>query len=695
MRGAITVLFVSFSILFAGEVSAMTPNKQEMKEASQWSQGRLGAARRKPDLPFSFTYGGRSSRDLLKEWRLERKTRRVGKTRKQHALTYSDPATGLKVRFEALTYDDYPAVEWVVHFKNEGKKDTPILESIRALDMSLSRAGSAEEFILHHAVGAVASDDDFAPVAEPLGPNASVQLTPGGGRSSSQVMPFFNVDAGRRGIVIAIGWTGQWAASFQRDGQTGLNIRAGMELTHLKLHPGEQIRTPRILLLFWKGDRMRGHNLLRSHILAYHRPRLGGKPLESPVTTGNWGATPTQVHVDNIRKIAEHKLPLEYYWIDAEWYGEGPPWWANVGSWSPNPRFHPKGMRAISDAAHAAGMKFMLWLEPERVFKGTQFWRAFAGGEASARRREHPEWLLKLEGNDNALFNLANPEARRWLTDFMSEKISDEGIDCYRQDFNIEPLEFWRAADAPDRQGITEIRYIEGLYAFWDELLRRHPRLIIDNCASGGRRIDLETTGRSVPLWRSDGPRDPIAHQCHTYGLLFWAPFSATSVDEPGDMYNFRSGMCSSLCTNWWVHGDGPAGPIPPDFPYDWARETLLQHRRIRPYYSGDYYPLTPYSKADDVWMAYQLHRQDLDEGMVVALRRPKNGNPAISLPLKGLRANAKYELEFVDTGEKRTATGKQLAEGLTVELREAPGSALVIYRKKRAAAGPSRSRVG
>ena len=652
----------------------MTPTRDEMNEAARWVGKCFETTRPKPEPPFSFTYGGRSSRELLKQWNLKRETRRVDGKRSLCALTYSDPATGLQVRFEATTFSDSPAVEWVIYFKNRSRSDTPILEGVQALDMSMKRSSSANEFVLHRAVGAVASFDDFAPIEETLGPNAKAQFVPGGGRSSSQVMPFFNIEAGRRGAVIAIGWTGQWMASFARDQETGLNIRAGMELTHLKLLPGEQIRTPRILLIFWKGDPMRGHNLLRSYLLAYHRPRRNGKPFESPVTTGNWGATPTEVHLDNIRKIGEHKLPLEYYWIDAEWYGEGPPWWANVGSWNPNPRFHPKGMRPISDAAHAAGMKFLLWLEPERVFKGTQFWN------------ERAEWLLRLEGNDNALFNLGNPEARRWLTDFMSQKISDEGIDCYRQDFNIEPLEFWRAADSPDRQGIAEIRYIEGLYAYWDELLRRNRGLIIDNCASGGRRIDIEMIGRSIPLWRSDGPRDPIAHQCHTYGLLFWAPFSATSVDEPEDLYNFRSGMCSSLCANWWVHGDSPAGRIRPDFPYDWARKILLQHRRIRPYYSGDYYPLTPYNKAEDVWMAYQLHREDLGEGMVAALRRPKNDSPAISLRLRGLKANASYEVEFVDTGEKRMATGKQLAQGLTVEVREAPGSALVIYRERRGA---------
>ena len=76
--------------------------------------------------------------------------------------------------------------------------------------------------------------------------------------------------------------------------------------------------------------------------------------------------------------------------------------------------------------------------------------------------------------------------------------------DYYRQDFNMQPDIYWAANDEPGRTGMKEIRHIEGLYYFWDYLLSRFPNLLIDNCASGGRRIDWETIGRSAPLWRSD-----------------------------------------------------------------------------------------------------------------------------------------------------------------------------------------------
>jgi alpha-galactosidase len=310
----------------------------------------------------------------------------------------------------------------------------------------------------------------------------------------------------------------------------------------------------------------------------------------------------------------------------------------------------------------------MLWFEPERVFRG------------SAWHKEHPQWLLGPMG-DNLLFNLGKPQACEFLVGFISQRIKEYGLGCYRQDFNIDPLPFWRAADAPDRQGITEIRYIEGLYAFWDGLLENNPGLIIDNCASGGRRLDLETLGRATPFWRTDGPRDPIAHQCHSYGLFSWIPLSATSQDRALDTYEFRSSMSSSLCLNWWVSGDAPAQRIGADFPFDWARSILEQYLGFRDLFYGDYYPLTGYSQAPDQWMAYQFDKGN--RGMLVVLRRPSSPYESARFGLKGLDAEASYKVRDLDTGAERRLTGAELSQtGLEVRVNERPGSALVVYEK-------------
>lgn len=619
----------------------------------------------------SFLYGGSPSSQLLTNWTRRATAAKLDDQRSRHEVVYLDPATGLEIRLEAVVFSDFPAVEWVAHFQNTAATNTPLLESIQALDSSLPvpQAGQAT---LHWAKGAVASFDDFAPQQFALKPGARLRLQPGGGRSASQVLPFFNVEGAGGGVVAAIGWSGEWAAEFVGGAHGAPVMKAGLARTRLTLQPGEAIRTPRMLLLFYEGDQWRGQNLLRQFILAHHRPRLAGRPLVAPITCGNWGGTRAEVHLDNIQRIIQEKLPIDYYWIDAEWYGQtGGAWWANVGNWAVKQDLYPAGFKPLSDALRKSGRELMLWFEPERVRKNAPW------------HQEHADWLMDL-GQDNLLWNLGRPEARKFLTEFISAKVDEFGLGCYRQDFNMDPLPYWQAADAPDRQGIAEIRYIEGLYAFWDGLLERHQGLIIDNCASGGRRIDLETVGRATPFWRTDGPRDAIAHQCHSYGLMAWVPLSATSQDRAPDDYEFRSSMCSSLCLNWWVSGDAPAERIPASFPFAWARKTLAQYLELRQFYYGDYYPLTGYSQARDVWMAYQLDRPDLGKGLVVALRRPQSPYESARFPLRGLDERAAYKVTNLDTQTHVTRPGKDLLRaGLETRGDSQPGSALLLYERQ------------
>ncbi len=616
----------------------------------------------------SFRYGETNSSELLARWPRTTHDELLDVFRSLQAISWRDPTSGLQVQIEIVHYRGFPAVEWVARFTNTGQTNTPILEDIEAMDGPLPVPASGVP-VLHWNTGGVASFDDFAPQQKILEPGGKLHLQPGGGRSSSQVLPFFNLETSDGGVIAAIGWTGEWAADFSRNAQAPVSLKSGMARTHLTLLPGETIRTPRMCLLFYQGDAVRGQNLWRQFVLAHHRPRLGGKPLVAPITCGNWGGTTAEVHLDNIHKIDQYELPLKYYWIDADWFGQGG-WPVSVGNWEVKKDLYPSGFKPLSDALRGAGRELMLWFEPERVYRDTPW------------QKTHPEWLLG--SGDNFLLNLGNPAARKFLTDFISARVDEFGLGCYRQDFNIDPLGYWQAADAPDRQGATEIHYVEGLYAFWDELLARHPNLMIDNCASGGRRLDLETLGRATPFWRTDGPRDPIAHQCHTYGLLSWVPLNATSQDRATDDYEFRSSMSSALCLNWWVSGDAPAERIPADFPFAWAKSTLDQYLKLREFYYGDYYPLTSYSQSADFWMAYQLAAKDGRRGLIVALRRPKSPYTSARFPLQGLEENASYRLTNLDSRQQITLAGRELLkEGAKIELVNRPGSALVEYERQ------------
>jgi len=151
------------------------------------------------------------------------------------------------------------------------------------------------------------------------------------------------------------------------------------------------------------------------------------------------------------------------------------------------------------------------------------------------------------------------------------------------------------------------------------------------------------------------------------------------------NMLTFRSSMCSALRLNWCVSGGVPAERIPDDFPFAWARKTLERYLQIRECYYGDFYPITSYSKAADGWMACQLDRPDLGNGVVIVLRRPDSPYESARFPLRGPDPAGRYRVRDID-GKRPEATraGKQLlTEGLRVQVEDRPGSAVVLYQRQ------------
>jgi alpha-galactosidase len=629
------------------------------------------------EAPFSFLYGGRKSSELLQKWTSRRSSRELDPERTEYTQVYRDPNTGLEVRFVGLEYHDFPTVEWTVFFKNMGAVDSPILENIQMLDSRLEKNGDGE-FLLHHNKGAPASPNDYEPYETPLPQKSEQRLVAHGGRPSNGDFPYLNVAWPGEGVIVAIGWPGQWDGRLTRDNANGLQLRIGQELTHFKLLPGEEVRSPRIVLQFWKGEWRRSQNIWRRWMQAHNMPHPGGK-LPPPQLAGNTSReyvemTEATAADENmfIDRYVEEKLNPDYFWMDAGWYPNSGSW-VNVGTWEVDPKRFPHGLKEVSDHAHASGIKIILWFEPERVTKGTWLYE------------RHPEWLLTAPPNPGdqlydpqwRLFDFGNPDALQWMTDHVDQIITSQGIDLYRQDFNMDPLYYWRAHDAPDRQGITEIRYVTGYLAYWDELRRRHPNMLLDSCASGGRRNDIDTLRRAVPLTRSDyllEPTEPISQQMQTLGMAQWIPYFGTGTSGV-DAYVFRSQMTPAVITSWDLRRK--------DSDTEAMRSLIRQWRAVSVNYYGDFYPLTSYSLANDVWGAMQFDRPEEGEGFVEVFRRSHSAYETARFKLQGLDPAARYTVTNLDVPGRREISGRELMDqGLEIELHRAPESALVTYKR-------------
>jgi len=639
---------------------------------------------------FSFLYDGESSSKLIDN------AKAAITERGDECETVFTLPDGLEITQKFRFFKEYNACEWVIYFYNKSKNKSGLITELFDCDIRTPfefdeppvpgyaiKEGTAK---IYNPIGSYVGRDEFLSKSEYILPGKSRTYSCRGGRSSSHVAPFFDINKRDKGVICAIGWTGQWHAVFSRDNES-INIKTGIENIGFRLLPDEKIRTSSVVLLEYDNGQNCGHNKFR-RLVKEQFSLIGkaGRPAQGPLCSCYWGALPSDKMIERIDKITKHDLGFEYFWVDAGWYGSPDSycpnehvgdWGRQTGNWAVNKKVHPDDLLDVARAIKENNMKFLLWIEPERVIS------------SNPMPQKHPDWFFKLKDdtNENAtwLLNLGNPEALEDTIKLVSGIIEKYDLGCYRQDFNTDALRFWLENDEPERKGINEIKHIMGLYKFWDTLLERFPNLIIDNCASGGRRVDIETLRRSIPLWRSDYQctfdYDAETSQTQNMGISWWIPYSGTGIGKPiGDTYRARSCYSSALATNFWGYEDWEFGD---DQPFDWVRKINSEYKRARPYFSCDYYPLTVASTDDGTWAASQYDRPEMGDGIVLAFRRPLSPFETAEFELGGIRAGD-YYFEDADTGEVTKFSSSELSKnGFKVTIPQKRRSKLYFYTVK------------
>jgi len=609
---------------------------------------------------------------------------------------YSLP-DGVKITNCAGKYEKYGAYEWVNFIENTSDTESKIISELWDGVCSID-IGHEEKFV---PAGKAAEIEDGTMV---YAPNGSVcryfefytererevfahvrqrhlhvgnkwEYSASGGRSSEERAPFFELRYKNRGVIFAVGWTGQWNCTIERH-EDDVTIKTKIEDTHFKLMPNEKFRTSSIVVMPYEGTREEGHVKWR-RLLKENFSLMGGEGNRKygPLSCLTWGGTESKTTLEDIEFIKNNNLPFEYLWMDAGWYGvDTKPnksafvdeWKKHTGDWRESKFIHPEGLSAISDAAIKAGMKFLLWFESERVNRSTPI------------AKEHPEYMLE-NGDDtkDLLLNLGNEDAWKYCFETICEKIDGLKIKCFRLDFNMSPLQYWRYKEDEDRSGINEIKYINGLYRLFDSLLEKYPDLIIDNCSSGGRRIDIEMIRRSIPLWRSDFQCSKLceisANQTHHNTYNTWVPYSGSCGGGIGcDEYRIRSSYDSSLALERCVL-EGNA-----EFLHKYLNEYLM----LRPYFSEDFYPLTKVSEEIDVWAGMQFDRPGKGDGIIQLFRREEAPYECAVFKLFAIDESKEYEIEDLDGGEKIRISGEKLKEGFFVTIKEKRKAKIFIYKE-------------
>ncbi len=607
---------------------------------------------------YDLAVGGLSLQNHLRDWAFTVGEERAPDDRggKGTTVLLRHKRSGLRARVEAVIFEAQAACEWTVYIQNEGSAMSPVISRFLAADCTLE----SEKTNVFFSRGSASSADDFELLCSAV-PPTQMKFSATCGRTES-ALPFFNLCGKTGGAVFSVGWTGQWFTSL-RQTLKGVRIRAGQEYFRAALQPGEEVRSPLCSLTFYDGENaLKGFNRFRQMMLQCVYPS-SLQPMRSFLLADEFCALNCDELIEQVNSLPEQTLrAVDTFWMDAGWYPYKEGWYDGVGNWTPDPARFPAGLRPLAEAIGAKGKRFLLWYEPERVRAGTALFEAGSG---------HAGWIIQKD--DNLLWNLANDEACRFLTDYIAAPLKENGVSVYRQDFNFWPLEYWHKADKAfcgGRLGITENHYVTNLYRYLDTLRERVPGLIIDNCASGGKRLDQEMCRRSVPLWRSDYNCVPAdgsvesdaaeATQAMTSGLSCWLPYSGT-MQHTSSCYDSRSGLLTHPLIK---SANAPEDPV-----LEQARAFLAEN----------YFPLTGGGTDRGRTLAMQF---GTEKRGVAAVYIRENTPDRFVLRLNGLLPGQLYTLfDADDPALCFSATGRALMEtGVTLDTQEKPHAFLLFY---------------
>lgn len=627
-------------------------------------------------LPVSFVYGGEKVRGIPASYHPNVERVLVDANITMFIITGRN-SDGLEIRVEYKEYRDYPVTEFTAFFTNTGTRDTALVSDIKIVDGVME--GLNPLFI--HGNGDTCREDGYEWFRDSLdAPEKKFHIAPADGTPCNGAFPYMRLMFENFGVNIGIGWPAMWKADIGYT-ESGAALKIGQKRCSFVIHPGETMRTPRVNLEAFCGGETRGMQMWRRWYFAHILPRENGQPLSpkyilhvfeadgKPEFTGS-----TEENQKNgIGEYIRRGVKPDIWWIDAGWYPCDYDW-PRIGTWRPDPVRYPNGLGPVGRACEENGIRFLLWFEPERVREGTELYE------------NHPEWLL--HGGGDALLNLGDRECCDYVIELVDKVIKEGHVSVYRQDFNMNPQPAWEQNEAEDRIGALENLHVQGYLRFWDALIQRNPGLWIDSCASGGRRNDLETMRRAVPLHYTDVGygNHPIKQKQHRQ-MFEWIPYfrahnmswdnpetGAYNTSRKPDRYAYHAALAPAMTDMLTFDDTEEAFGLAREMKSIWrkAAEIMLD---------ADYYPLTECRKSREDFYAMQFHNPDTESGFVQTVSNNANQQPMFTAALQALNPDETYRLFNPESGESYTFFGDELSRGFQIKAARRSGQ-IWFYEK-------------
>ncbi|MDQ0835509.1 alpha-galactosidase [Streptomyces achromogenes] len=258
---------------------------------------------------------------------------------------------------------------------------------------------------------------------------------------------------------------------------------------HHTLAPGQEFHTvPAVLVRTESGGLDAAFGILTDHRRGIRRHHPDHRAL--PVIYNDYmntlmGDPTTEKLLPLIESAAA--AGAEVFVIDAGWYDDDAQgWWDAVGAWEAAANRFPGGIGEVLDAIRQRGMTPGLWLEPEVVGVRSPLARTLPS-EAFFQRGG-----VRVTEHGRHHLDLRHPAARAHLDRVVDRLVGDWGVGYLKLDYNINigPGTESGTGDGPESPGAGLLGHHRAHLDWMASLLDRHPRLVLENCGSGGLRMD-------------------------------------------------------------------------------------------------------------------------------------------------------------------------------------------------------------
>ncbi len=548
-----------------------------------------------------------------------------------------------------------------------------------------------------------ASIQEFKPIEKKLQGTVVIEETEG--RSARTYHPWFSLTNSNGEVFsCALAWSGNWKVLLDPQADGGYILTAGLSnwCFQKNLKPGEVFEG--IKIVFTQAANADAAALaFQQWGKAYVYPKTDfSEPI--PIVWNHWWPyEDVEINEDVFKKNVDccAEMGIDVCVLDAGWFGSPDPdcnsndqgwsenvdWYLKRGDWDTvNTMRFPSGIAALADYVKEKGMRFGIWCEIEAL------------GKKAWLKDTHPEFEAMRDGDSLDYVCFGNPAVVDWAYGVLENLIVNFKAEWIKIDFNLNPRNGCNRCDHGHEAGDGLYEHYMGFYRLLERVREKYPNVFLENCSSGGHRIDLGIARHTHAAFLSDPDHTQLhlrefwgavdmLHASHCYHFTW----SQIRVDYPSNIemnpiaegtskhkidYLIRANMLNRFAISYRL----------PELS-QLAKDRLTYHidiyRNIARDYvlNGELYRLTEqafstFSQVDDPNNirnnAFVFVKDKGNEALMYVFKLGRhcagtNPNEAFNIKLKGLNEQSVYTLRYEDSGEVITKTGKELMEnGLT-----------------------------